>query len=825
MSNVKKILLISVSLMCSAFIFQNSNASLNSKLSTESGELPIIAPFNGDIESGIVSHMFANRSIASNTFPCSLIGSGLPLVTHYPKIGEKQNPTVFNANGAQSVLNGESNVPMYNSLFKLPTVGNYIGDRYALSNYEPNSVLPSGQTNSQSFESLYKMLCSSKISSVKFKQGAIEIFNNGDIAKQITPKAPYFQILHGVIFRKNLFTIVVPPYWNPTTLNNLPTLMNGFYDINQNLIELEAKNMFSILNSSFVETGKTGFGILWNGRGAIGSRTFDDSAYQDVNDFIKIYLNDLKASNSKFITFGGSRGGSTAFNLASHPLVSAARVAYVYSSVPPYEINMVSKLTSVTVPNLLYASDWSVGIYGSWKKSFVHPATIPYRPDYSGLNGQQSHLMVLTGSYHDVDYISKFNLLTPAKINKLKQNKTQISLEISTHDFIVPSVDQYKLYKDAFANDLDLEVRLNYLIGHESDTPFRNKKILQAFEKLASASSSTSDRFVTKHQVRTFLANPDASYTEFSSSKTRLSVELPKYLNSEIDPLVLATGSVNTNFILIFENSNKSLLVHKFNTDSNGISISKLDPTIFRVGEYKLLYVIEFDSNLNPIFKLNYLSLNKVGFPITLIGFEGDLKPYIANGISNAILEGIRGPSGSQSYFNPGVTHGSNYGFIQTESVALTPAEIQEVKKLLASTPNVPTPAPEKQNANRFYKSATGEHFITLNYNEGINAGFKFEGIAFQSYVSSGNLSNVVGIYRCYHTTFGKHFVSTDINCEGSKQEGSMGFIFTNQVTGSVPLYRYQNSAIHDSLTTKFYNEGVSSGYTFEKILGYVPAN
>lgn len=833
-SRIKKMIIIATTLAGTSIFFQNCNTSLNSHSSIVGGlgsasKNESTNSQDGDMESLFAKRMFASSSFATtqpSSAPCYLMGSGLPLVTHYPTSGAKDIPSIYNPSGPQSVLDGDLNVPIYNSQFNYPSVGNYIGDRYSLSNYEPSTVLANGKTAQQTFEELYQRLCSPKISSVKFIQGPIEIFNNGDIAKYITSNAPYFQVLHSIIFRKNLFTVMVPPYWNSSLQNDLPTLMNGFYDLNQNLMELEGQTLFNTLSKTFVESGKTGFGILWNGRGAIASRTFDDEAYQDVNDFLKIYLNDLKASPSKFVTFGESRGAVTAFNLASHPLVTSIKVAFVYSSVPPYEIHTVAKIASVTVPLLFTASDWSIGIYGSWRKSFIHPASIANRPEYSGLNGPQAHAMVITGSYQDADMISKYNLLTPKKIEKLKINQTQIFLSISSHDYIVPSVDQYKLYKDAISNNLDIEVRINYLVGHATDLVSRNSKLLEVMKKLSTSKTSHSHRFVVKHQVKTYMANPDGSLSEFISNRPRLSVELPKYLHSEAEPVVLATGPTNTNYALIFENSNFEKLVHHFKTNESGISISRLDMAKFGVGTFKLLKVYELDSLLKPINKIGYISLNKPSYPIALIGAEGDLTPYIGHpkGIGGVILDGIRGADGNQSYFNSGAQHGSNYGFFQTTSIVTSLTDIEDVKKIFSSAA-IAKAQPAQQSAYRFYDSKESRHFVTLNYNEGINAGFKYEGIAFKSFVTAGNIINAVSIYRCYSVTYNRHFVSTQTNCGGSKVEGSMGFIYSHQVPGSVPLYRYVHPIGNDYLVTTVYNEGVSVGYKFETILGYVPVN
>ena len=90
--------------------------------------------------------------------------------------------------------------------------------------------------------------------------------------------------------------------------------------------------------------------------------------------------------------------------------MTAASVAFEYSSVPPYELNTVASLTTPTVPLLLTASDWSVGFIGSWQNSFRHPAGFG-RFGFQGQTGNESHLKVLTGASSNFDVSREFNAL------------------------------------------------------------------------------------------------------------------------------------------------------------------------------------------------------------------------------------------------------------------------------------------------------------------------------------------------------------------------------------------------------------------------------
>lgn len=165
----------------------------------------------------------------------------------------------------------------------------------------------------------------------------------------------------------------------------------------------------------------------------------------------------------------------------------------------------------------------------------------------------------------------------------------------------------------------------------------------------------------------------------------------------------------------------------------------------------------------------------------------------------------------------------------QSPSPAPTPVPIPTPIPMPAPAPTpLPAPAPTTnlttQNVFRFYNPLTGEHFITLNYDEGIAANYTYEMVAFKSFDMSDSQSNTKIIYRCYQKSVGLHFVSTDSKCEGTLQEGSLGKIYSIPVVGSKTLYRFYSSTSYDHLITTNYLEGKNAAsYVLEGIMGYVP--
>ncbi len=142
-----------------------------------------------------------------------------------------------------------------------------------------------------------------------------------------------------------------------------------------------------------------------------------------------------------------------------------------------------------------------------------------------------------------------------------------------------------------------------------------------------------------------------------------------------------------------------------------------------------------------------------------------------------------------------------------------------------ASTPTpVPTTTPATQNNYRFFKAVNGEHFITLNRTEPPPSTYTYEFIAYVSFVSQLS-TNSAQIFRCYSAGLSMHFVSRDPACEGTAQEGSLGFIYATQTTNSTALYRFFNLQTGDHLITTNYSEGINAGYTLEGTLGFVPTN
>jgi hypothetical protein len=132
-------------------------------------------------------------------------------------------------------------------------------------------------------------------------------------------------------------------------------------------------------------------------------------------------------------------------------------------------------------------------------------------------------------------------------------------------------------------------------------------------------------------------------------------------------------------------------------------------------------------------------------------------------------------------------------------------------------------------HATTLYQFFNGreQQFVTDNHSEGVNAGWRYEGIAWTSFNGAGRAHL---LYRCLIPSGGgtHHFVSVDPGCEGQRTEGNYGYAATDNQPGLYPLYRYfANSNIEGHaahLITRVPPSTIpsDSGYVLEGILGYV---
>ncbi len=124
---------------------------------------------------------------------------------------------------------------------------------------------------------------------------------------------------------------------------------------------------------------------------------------------------------------------------------------------------------------------------------------------------------------------------------------------------------------------------------------------------------------------------------------------------------------------------------------------------------------------------------------------------------------------------------------------------------------------------DRSYDAKAGLHFYTTTDSEASASGYSVETIAYY-YLYASAQPSLVPFYRCKSST-GAHLYTTDATCDGETLEGSMGWIATGPVCGSVPLYHLYAASTGDHFYTTSAAEASSAeagGYVSQGTAGYV---
>ncbi len=595
---------------------------------------------------------------------CQVDGN-FPLRTHYKKnvgpfIGGFDLPDLFNARADLQASQGEKYVLNYT--LPPPSVDNYIANRYdhlLFSDAEIKKVL--------------QLLCSKTSDRIVLIQPDKEIFNMADLTQIIKANQNYYQVIHGLVYKSNLFTIVVPPLWNSN--NNYSLVINGMYSLNSSLVDKVGSSLYQILKAVRAANQKGAIGVLWNGGGAIGSRTVNNKAYQDLNLFLNMVVPAVNIDPNRVVTFGESRGGVTALNIASHPLVTSVRVGLAYASVPPSDLNLIKKLVTPTVPALLDANDWSTGFVGSWDSRFVMPDGVT--------TGQSQHLKVLAGTDNAQFIADEINLSAPKKLKKLLKNKTSIVLEIGSHDFIVPFIDQLNLLNIYKNNQVRVHGKINYIGGHLSfQKPMMHMLYSAVLQMESDPDQALSQIHVDPSKTDTFLIDhslgnsPMPWKIDYNSSP--LTLEFPKYMVNHMPAQILVSGVAGKSYAIIAQNSLGDYYLHEFTIPNERILISEFDHLDMPEGDIKLLHLFEVGPS-GPINKINFISsVTGKSEEIKINRFKGegaDDPVRLGRAATSKVLEAIYA---GQSFVSSGV----NYGLLEVGLLPLTQDEIELYKKL-----------------------------------------------------------------------------------------------------------------------------------------------
>jgi hypothetical protein len=617
----------------------------------------------------------SSSTTAGVTGNCSVTGD-FPLRTHYrtgvgPSPGGTDVPSLLNPNMDAEVASGKDLVKVYQDY--APRSGVFLEDNYAMD------MFPDAQIKSS-----LQFLCVSDSSSIKFKQTSKAVVSLADLNQLITPNDPSFQVIHGVIFRKNLFTIIVPPRWNPST--TYTSLISNGYGLNGQLIS--STGFFRELGRAYGLDQKGAVGFMWNGGGGVADYTVHDIAWTDFNDFMKLAVPALSLNPDKAIATGGSRGGITAINMAAHPLVTSLRFAYVVAMAPPSDWDQMMRHVSTTVPMLFGGVEGVVGYVGSWRNGFRSPEL--------GLDASETFLYSQTGSSNRAFHRQSYSILAAAKIAKLKSGNTSVLLAITSHDFIVPSVTQWDLAKTYIDSGVRVEVERNYLCGHGSCIlPDRN--LSAAIQKLNASTSPRTENFVTAGRIRNFKVNATTGRTEpwSSTSVDPLTLEVPRFIFDDAPAPVLATGAIGKRFVVTLKDSTGREFGSVVAIGANGTS--RMDWTRSEIpdGVVRLMGIFEVDSVGDPISKVNFISTLRGNPPVEFQRYHDDTRP-LGRGVALALLYNLVGQNLERAYVDAaaGVGFLMNYGVLETSRTIASAAEVALVRRVTGRVIPTPTPTP-----------------------------------------------------------------------------------------------------------------------------------
>lgn len=283
---------------------------------------------------------------------------------------------------------------------------------------------------------------------------------------RLVDRAGAVQILHAKVIDGSLATIILPPNWSADAAENTyPIVFNGFYDINANVFTQEGPQWVRMIAKSGTEGRAGAIGVLWNGGGAIASRTTNAAAYRQFNSVIDYVACNFGGDRHRILMAGGSRGGLTSVNMASNPYGYDYTVIFAAATATPTRLGEHASLTSTTYPPLLPSTAWSVGLSDAWRTGWTYPACAG-RPHLTGITGPEAHAYILTGTPNLDEANAMHSPMSERFVQGLKNAGTRVFLTVTEKDDIVPYNTQAKYAQKLMAEAIPLQIEVLLRGGH-----------------------------------------------------------------------------------------------------------------------------------------------------------------------------------------------------------------------------------------------------------------------------------------------------------------------------------------------------------------------
>lgn len=298
----------------------------------------------------------------------------------------------------------------------------------------------------------------------------IRLLRPDALGARVIARAGAVQVLHANVVDGSLATVVLPANWDAAApAGRYPLVANGFYDLNENVFRQEGPDLVRMIALS-TSGGRTGaIGVLWNGGGALASRTMNPRALEQFAAVVDFVAQHFAGDRHRILMYGGSRGGVTTLAMASNPLRRNYTVTFAAPGVPPTRIGEHSLLQSTTFPGVLDAVAWSTGLQDAWRTGWTYPSCAGH-PELTGKTGPAAHLAILTGTTDPAWADAHLSVGSADYIAGLVAAGTEVYLESGTHDFIVPFAHQVQYGLDLVAAGVPLHADVLVRAGHAQRT-------------------------------------------------------------------------------------------------------------------------------------------------------------------------------------------------------------------------------------------------------------------------------------------------------------------------------------------------------------------
>ncbi len=294
-------------------------------------------------------------------------------------------------------------------------------------------------------------------------------------AGRLVSEPGFVQVLHGRVVRSteddpgSLATIFLPLNWSENAgPGTYPIVANGMYDLNYQVFYRVAHAMGGRLLAPFIANSgvapRTGaIGVLWNGGGAEATFTLNERSFHQFAAVIDFVAENLGGDRERILMGGNSRGGSTTVTLASNPLDLNYTVTFAAASSALAVWGSGPQLASPTYAKQLNNLARVTGLRDAWRSGWRYPEGA--NPQLAGLTAHAATARILTGRSDVAEIDSTWSPSAPGFVNRLKEEQTQLYLEISGHDTI-PFVKQLEYARTLEAAAIPVHVDVLVRRGH-----------------------------------------------------------------------------------------------------------------------------------------------------------------------------------------------------------------------------------------------------------------------------------------------------------------------------------------------------------------------